>query len=69
MVVSWTYHIDELNESQTEGDLHLLSHVLHRPNKLVVPAKQVPHQPLLLLGAQTWKQNVNKNVNKLGSSL
>ncbi len=43
-----TYHADELNESQAEGDLHLLGHVLDGADELVVPSEQVPHQPLLV---------------------
>ena len=46
-----TYHIDELNESQSEGNLHLLCHVLHRSNELIVSSKKVTDQPLLLLRA------------------
>ena len=49
-----TYHIDELNESQSEGNLHLLCHVLHRPDELIVASKEVTHQPLLFLRAQTY---------------
>ena len=45
---SATYNINELNESQSEGDLDLLCHVLHRPDELVVAPKQVPHQPFLV---------------------
>ena len=43
-----TYNINELNESQSEGDLDLLCHVLHRPDELVVAPEQVPHQPFLV---------------------
>lgn len=39
--VSSTYHINELNESQSEGNLHLLCHVLHRPDKFVVASKEI----------------------------
>ena len=42
------YHVDELNESQSESDLDLLRHVLHRADELVVAAEEVPHQPLLV---------------------
>ena len=43
-----TDHIDELNESQPEGDLDLLGHVLNGPDELVVAPEQVSHQPLLV---------------------
>ena len=42
-------HIDELYESQSERHLHLLGHVLHGANELVVTPKQVPNQTFLLL--------------------
>ncbi len=51
--VCLSYHIDELYESQSEGDLHLLRHVLHRPDQLVVAAEQVADEALLLLRTQT----------------
>ena len=44
------YHADELNESQAEGDLHLLGHVLYGADELVVAPEEVPHQPLLVPG-------------------
>ena len=43
-----TYHADELYESESEGDLDLLRHVLHGADELVVAAEQVSHQPLLI---------------------
>ena len=42
------YHVDELNESQSESDLDLLRHVLHGADELVVATEEVPHQPLLV---------------------
>ena len=48
-----TYHIDELDESQPKGDLYLLSHILHWPNELVVPAEEITDQALFLLRAPT----------------
>ena len=52
-----TYNINELNESQSEGDLDLLSHVLHWSDELVVAPEEVPHQPLLVPRANSWTQN------------
>lgn len=46
--LSATYNINQLNESQSEGDLNLLSHVLHWPDELVVAPEEVSHQPLLV---------------------
>ena len=48
-----TYNVDELNESQSECDLDLLCHVLHRPDELVVPPEEIPHQPLFISGANS----------------
>ena len=42
-------HIDELNESQSEGNFYLLRHILHRSNEFIVASKEVTHQPLLFL--------------------
>ena len=53
-----TYNINELNESQSEGDLDLLSHVLHRSDELVVAPEEVPHQPLLVPRANSWTQSL-----------
>ena len=44
-----TYHIDELDESQTKRYIDLLGHVLYWANELVVTSEEVPHQPFLLL--------------------
>ena len=55
-----SYHIDELDESQTECDLDFLRHVLYGPDQLVVTAKEVADQPLLLLGAVTWNETEMK---------
>ena len=52
-----TYHIDELNESQSEGNFYLLRHVLHRSDEFIVASKEVTHQPLLFLWAQTCKKS------------
>ena len=60
-----TYHIDELNESQSEGNLHLLCHILHRSDELIVASKEVTHQPLLFLRAQTYntiKKTKHQNI-------
>ncbi len=51
-----TYHIDELNESQSERDLNFLGHVLHGPNEFVVAAKEIANESLLLLGTRAYKR-------------
>ena len=45
----FTYHADQLNESQAELDVDCFSHVFYGPNQLVVAKEQVGHQPLLVL--------------------
>ena len=46
-----TYHIDELDESQPKGDINFLGHILHRPDKFVVPTEEITNQALFLLRA------------------
>ena len=55
--LSATYNINQLNESQSEGDLNLLSHVLHWPDELVVAPEEVPDQALLVPRAHPWKED------------
>ena len=63
--VGATYDINELNESQSEGDLDLLSHVLHGPDELVVAPEEVSNQPLLVPRPNTWNvQGLCSVVNK-----
>ena len=38
-LLTCAYHIDELDESQTECHIDLLRHVAHRPDELVVITK------------------------------
>ena len=46
------YHIDELNESQSECNLDLLGHVLNWANQFVVASEQISDKALLLLGTE-----------------
>lgn len=54
-----TYHIDKLNESQSERNLDLLCHVLYRPDEFVVTPEEIPDEALFLLRTQTWKRRVS----------
>lgn len=56
-----TYHINELDESQTKCHLNLLGHILDWSDEFVVASKEVTDKPLLLLGAQTWKEAIWKD--------
>jgi hypothetical protein len=53
-----TYHIDELYEGKTESNIHFLCHVLHGSDQLVVPSKQISHQPLLVLRTPTCNTEI-----------
>lgn len=48
-----SHHVDQLHEGQPEVHVHLLRHILYRPDELVIPPKQISHQPLLIFGAET----------------
>ena len=59
----FTYHIDELNESQAKGDLYLFGHILHWPNEFVVSPEEIANKLLFLLRAWTWIGN-DVTINK-----
>lgn len=51
-----THDVDELNEGQAELDVDGVGHVLHGSYELVVAPEQISHQPLLILGAESFNR-------------